>query len=312
MGKPYSDDLRERVVAAIEAGHTREEVAELYNMALSTVGGFIKRKRETGSVSPDKFGGYKTFSLEPHTYLVEELVGEQPDSTLAELQSRLAKEKVEVSQSGISRFLRHINLTFKKKSVHAAEQDRPDVAAARKALRKEQLPLDPKQLVFIDETAATTKMTRLYGRAPQGKRLVDKVPHGHWKTTTFICGLRYDGVTAPFVLDGPMDGPHFLAYVEQSLAPTLKKGQIVLLDNVSTHKVVGVEEAIEARGARAVFLPAYSPDLNPIEQLFARLKSFLRKMKARTVEELWRAIASFLQGVSRQECKAYLANSGYT
>jgi transposase len=179
-------------------------------------------------------------------------------------------------------------------------------------LRKEQKILDPKQLVFIDETAATTKMTRLYGRAPQGKRLVDKVPHGHWKTTTFICGLRYDGVTAPFVLDGPMDGPHFLAYVEQILAPTLKKGQIVFLDNVSTHQVDGVEEAIAARGACAVFLPAYSPDLNPIEQLFARLKSFLRKMKARTVEQLWRAIASFLKGVSKEECKAYLANSGYT
>lgn len=312
MGKPYSDDLRERVVAAIEAGHTRVKVAKLYNMALSTVGGIIKRKRDTGSVSPDKFGGYKTFTLEPHTDRVKELVAEQPDITLAEIQVRLAKEKVKVSQSGIFRFLRHINLTFKKKSLHAAEQDRPDVAAARKALRKEQKILDPKQLVFIDETAATTKMTRLYGRAPQGKRLVDKVPHGHWKTTTFICALRYDGVTAPFMLDGPMDGPHFLAYVEQILAPTLKKGQIVFLDNVSTHKVDGVEEAIAARGACAIFLPAYSPDLNPIEQLFARLKSFLRKMKARTVEQLWRAIASFLKGVSKEECKAYLANSGYT
>jgi transposase len=179
-------------------------------------------------------------------------------------------------------------------------------------LRKEQKILDPKQLVFIDETAATTKMTRLYGRAPQGKRLVDKVPHGHWKTTTFICGLRYDGVTAPFVLDGPLDGPHFLAYVEQILAPALKKGQIVFPDNVSTHRVDGVEDAIAARGAFAVFLPAYSPDLNPIEQLFARLKSFLRKMKARTVEQLWSAIASFLKEVSKEECKAYLANSGYT
>jgi transposase len=179
-------------------------------------------------------------------------------------------------------------------------------------LRKEQATLDPKKLVFIDETAATTKMTRLYGRAPQGKRLVDKVPHGHWKTTTFICGLRHDGVTAPFVLDGPMDGPHFLAYVEQILAPTLKKGETVFMDNVSTHQVDGVKQAIEARGARAVFLPAYSPDLNPIEQLFATLKSFLRKTKARTVEELWRAIAYFLKGVSKDQCKAYLANSGYT
>jgi transposase len=113
------------------------------------------------------------------------------------------------------------------------------------------------------------------------------------KQRLLYCGLRYDGVTAPFVLDGPMDGPHFLAYVEQILAPTLKKRQIVFMDNVSTHQVDGVEEAIAARGTCAVFLPAYTPDLNPIEQLFARLKSFLRKMKARTVEQLWRAIASF-------------------
>src|SRR6266436_5493233 len=172
-------------------------------MALSTVGGFIKRKRETGSVSPDKFGGYKTFTLEPHTDRVKELVAEQPDSTLAELQVRLAKEKVKVSQSGISRFLHHINLTFKK-SVHAAEQDRPDVAAARKALRKEQLTLDPKQLIFIDETAATTKMTRLYGRAPQGKRLVDKVPAGsrqEWGTTdTLGCVFREGPMRTPCTL----------------------------------------------------------------------------------------------------------------
>lgn len=154
-------------------------------------------------------------------------------------------------------------------------------------------------------------MTRLYGRAPQGERLVDKVPHGHWKTTTFICGLRYNGVTAPFVLDGPMDGPHFLGYVEQILSPTLRKGDIVFMDNVSTHLVCGVEEAIEARGASVAHLPPYSPDLNPIEQLFAKLKSFLRKMKARTIEQLWKAIASFLKTVSKGECKAYLAKSGY-
>jgi transposase len=178
-------------------------------------------------------------------------------------------------------------------------------------LRKAQPSLDPKRLTFIDETAATTKMTRLYGRAPQGERLVDKVPHGHWKTTTFICGLGYNGIAAPFMLDGAMDGPHFLAYIEQILAPTLKKGDIVFMDNVSTHLVDGVEEAIEARGARVFYLPPYSPDFNPIEQLFAKLKSFLRKAKARTVERLWKAIASFLKTVSKGECKAYLANSGY-
>jgi transposase len=154
-------------------------------------------------------------------------------------------------------------------------------------------------------------MTRFYGRAPEGERLVEKVPHGHWKTTTFICGLRYNGVTAPFVVDGAMDGLHFLAYVEQILAPTLKKGDIVFMDNVSIHLVDGVEETIEARGASVYYLPAYSPDFNPIEQLFSKFKAFLRKMKARTVEALWKTIASFLREVSKEECKAFFANSGY-
>ena len=154
-------------------------------------------------------------------------------------------------------------------------------------------------------------MTRLYGRALQGDRLVEKVPHGHWKTTTFICGLRYNGVTAPFTLDGAMDGPHFLGYVEQILAPTLKKGDIVFMDNVNTHRVDGVEEAIEARGASVYYLPAYSPDFNPIEQLFSKLKAFLRKVKARTVEVLWKAIARFLNEISKEQCRAFLANSGY-
>jgi transposase len=177
-------------------------------------------------------------------------------------------------------------------------------------LRKAQPTFDPKRLVFI-ETAATTKMTRFYGRAPEGERLVEKVPHGHWKTTTFICGVRYNGVTAPFVVDGAMDGPHFLAYVEQMLAPTLKKGDIVFMDNVSTHLVDGVEETIEARGASVHYLPAYSPHFNPIEQLFSKFKAFLRKMKARTVEALWKMIASFLREVSKEECKAFFANAGY-
>src|SRR5215470_7486467 len=141
-------------------------------------------------------------------------------------------------------------------------------------------------------------------------RLVEKVPHGHWKTTTFICGLRYNGVTAPFVVDGAMDGPHFLAYVEQILAPTLKKGDIVFMDNVSTHLVDGVEETIEARNASVYYLPAYSPDFNPIEQLFSKFKAFLRKMKARTVEALWKTIASFLREVSKEECKAFFQTRG--
>ena len=202
--------------------------------------------------------------------------------------------------------------------MRAAEQDRPDVAAARRALQRRQKRLDPRRLVFIDETAVSTTITRLYGRAPQGERLVQKVLHGNWKTVTFVAALRNNRVTAPFVLEGAMNGETFKAYVEQFLAPTLKKDDIVFMDNASVHMVEGVAEAIEARGAILFYLPAYSPDLNPIEQLFAKLKSMLRKIAAYslkqaayTVDSLCAAIASSLTKISRSECAAYLANSGY-
>jgi transposase len=151
-------------------------------------------------------------------------------------------------------------------------------------LQRQQPRLDPKRLVFIDETSVSTTITRLYGRAPQGERLVQKVPHGNWKTITFIAALRHDRVTAPFVLEGPMTGEMFKAYTEQFLAPTLTRGDIVFMDNVSVHKVDGIEEAIEARGAIPFYLPAYSPDLNPIEQLFAKLKALLRKVASYTLK----------------------------
>ena len=172
--------------------------------------------------------------------------------------------------------------------------------------------------MFIDETSVSTNITRLYGRAPRGKRLVQKVLHGNWKTTTFIAALRHDCVTAPFVLEGAINGEMFEAYVEQILAPTLKRGDIVFMDNVSVHKGVGVREAIEARGAILVYLPAYSPDLNPIEQIFAKLKAILRKIAAYTlkraaysIDGLCKAIASCLEEISRAECAAYFAHSGY-
>ena len=195
--------------------------------------------------------------------------------------------------------------------LRAAEQDREDVAQARAEWRERQLGLDPKRLVFLDETWTTTAMTRPYGRGPRGERVVDSVPAGHWKVTTFVCGLRHDGVTAPMTLDGAMNGAAFLAYVEQVLAPTLSPGDMVVLDNLSAHKVAGVREQVEACGASVLYLPAYSPDLNPIEQAFARLKALLRKAAARTIEGLWDTIGSILAQFSPDECANYLANSGY-
>ena len=166
-----------------------------------------------------------------------------------------------------------------------------------------QMRLDPRRLAFIDETSVSTNMTRRYGRA-RGARLVCKVPHGHWKTSTFVAALRYKGITAPLLLDGPMNGASFLAYVEQILAPTLRRGDMVIMDNVSVHKVAGIREAIEARGAALCYLPAYSPDLNPIEKFFSKLKAVLRKAAARSLESLWATIGSCVTDFSAQECAA--------
>jgi transposase len=165
--------------------------------------------------------------------------------------------------------------------------------------------------VFIDETAATTKMARLRGRSPRGERCRAAIPHGHWKTTTFTAGLRLGGLTAPMVLDGPMNGAAFRAYIEQVLVPTLSPGDVVIMDNLPAHRVSGVREAIEAAGATRVFLPPYSPDFNPIEQAFAKLKAYLRKLAARTVDALWDAIADAIDLFTPAECANFFRASGY-
>ena len=183
--------------------------------------------------------------------------------------------------------------------------------AARRAWSEAQPGMDLEKLVFIDETWTSTSMTRRYGRAPRGQRCIASAPHGHWKTTTFVASLRHQQLTAPMVADGPMDGEMFLAYVRQFLCPTLRPGDIVILDNLSTHKVAGVKEAIAAAGATMLYLPPYSPDLNPIEKLFAKLKALLRKAAKRSIDALWNEIGELLNTFSSTECANYFASSGY-
>lgn len=198
-----------------------------------------------------------------------------------------------------------------KKSLHASEQDRPDVARRRERWRRHQGKLNPSRLVFLDETWAKTNMTRTHGRCARGKRLVAKVPHGHWRTLTFLAALRCDRIEAPCVIDGPINGRSFLAYVEQFLIPTLMPGDIVVMDNLGSHKGEAVRKAIRSAGAKLFFLPPYSPDLNPIEQVFAKLKALLRKADERTVEATWRRIGRLLSQFSPTECANYLINAGY-
>jgi transposase len=195
--------------------------------------------------------------------------------------------------------------------VHASEQERADVAEARAAWKAAQPDLDPRRLVFIDETGTSTNMARLYGRGKRGQRVVGRVPGGHWKTMTFLAGLRHDAITAPFVIDCAMTRAIFQEYLRQCLVPTLAPGDIVVMDNLPAHKGGRVREIIETAGAELRYLPPYSPDLNPIEQAIAKLKAHLRKAKERSIDALWQRIGSILDLFKPAECANFLANSGY-
>ncbi len=185
------------------------------------------------------------------------------------------------------------------------------MARRRARWKRYQGSIDPRRLVFIDETWAKTNMIRSHGWCARGKPLVAKAPHGHWRTMTFIAALRHDRIDAPFVLDGPVNGEWFTAYVRELLVPTLAPGDIVVMDNLGSHKGKLVRQAIRDAGARLFFLPPYSPDLNPIEQVFAKLKRLLRKAEERTVEATWRRIGELLDHFQPDECANYIRNAGY-
>ncbi|HSA67040.1 MAG TPA: IS630 family transposase [Methyloceanibacter sp.] len=312
MVQPYSQDLRERVMSVVDDGTAVRVVAPLFRVSVSYIYKALGRRRATGETTARRSGGAPKPKLADHGDALRQRIGEHPDATLAELQTWLSAERgVMVSVGCLWNTLERLGLPPQKKSQRAAERDRPDVAAARRAWCAGQADLQPAHLIFIDETGATTNMARRHGRCPRGQRLVSAVPHGHWNTTTFIGALRQDGITAPCVFEGPINGEAFRAYVQQCLVPALRPGDVVIMDNLGSHKVAGVREAIEAAGATLLYLPPYSPDFNPIEQAFAKLKALLRKAAARTLDALVAAIAEALDASTVDECKNYPTNSGY-
>ena len=270
MTKPYSVDLRVRVVEAVDEGATRQEAAERFGVSVSSAVRWHQAWRYEGTIEAKPYGGSRS-PLEDHAEEIVTVIEEQPDLTLDEIVAVLRKRKIPGSRTALFRFLERHAVTSKK-VLRAAEQERTDVARARRRWIREQGLLDTTHLVFIDETSVNTNMTRLFGRAPRGERVIGRVPFSAWKTVTFVAALRHDGMTAPMMIKGAMNGEAFLAYVDQCLVPTLKRGDIVVMDNVSIHKVEGVREAIEAANATLRYLPPYSPDLNPIELSVQRLQ----------------------------------------
>ncbi|MFC0220555.1 IS630 family transposase [Pseudochelatococcus lubricantis] len=312
MTRSYSLDLRERVLRFVGAGGSCHAAAAHFEVSVSFVVKLMAAFRETGSLEPKPVGGWRYSRLDPHRDFLVRRLAEKNDITMPELVAELAKQGTVVDPSSISRWLIRNGYRYKK-TLLASEQDRSDVATARAewAMRRPRMQLEPHRLVFIDETGTTTKMSRLRGRCLKGQRLRSKAPFGHWKTQTFVAGLRCFGLTAPWVIDRPMNRRIFETYVETQLAPTLSKGDVVILDNLSAHKSLKAEEAIKARGAWMLFLPPYSPDLNPIEMAFSKLKAHLRARAIRTIEALWKAIGDICDLYSTAECRNYFKATGY-
>ncbi|HEU0148755.1 MAG TPA: IS630 family transposase [Bradyrhizobium sp.] len=310
MGAPYSLDLRKRVVAAIKGGMSRNQAAKQFGIAISTAINWAKLEKETGSIKPGQMGGHKPKAISGgHADWLRRRIRES-DFTLRGLVVEFAERGLTVDYRSVWEFVHAEKLSFKK-SVVAGERDRPDVARRRSQWTKYQDRVDPIRLVFIDETWTRTDMAPLRGWSPLGSRLIAKVPHGRWKTMTFLAALRHDRIDAPWFIEGPINGESFRTYVEHVLLPTLRPGDIVILDNLGSHKSKAVRQLIRSVGARIFFLPKYSPDLNPIEQVFAKLKHLLRKAAARTVDAVCAAIATALDAFTPEECANYLKNSGY-
>src|SRR5437762_1038680 len=310
MARPYSKDLRDRVVGSVAGGRSCRATAALFGVSVASVVKWSQRYRATGSAAAYRMGGRRPRRLTGERDWLLARIAEKPDLTLRAVVAELAARGLAASYGAVWRFFAREGITFKK-SLHAAEQDRADVARRRARWKKYQSRLDPKRLVFIDEIWAKTNMTRHHGRCARGARRLATVPYGRWRTLTFLAALRCDRIDAPCVIDGPINGLSFRAYVEQFLVPALTAGDIVIMDNLGSHKRETIRRLIRAAGAKLFFLPPYSPDLNPIEQVFAKLKTLLRKADERTSEATWKRIGALLDHFTPQECANYLVNAGY-
>jgi len=306
--RPLSNDLRERIVAAVDRREgSRRELARRFVVDVSCITRLLQLRRQTGSIDPRPHGGGKPPTLDDDGLeRLRRLVQERPDATLQELRDGLG---IGGGIMIIWRALKKLGITRKKKTKHADERDRPEVQAKRKAFRRKVEAIEPKRLVFVDETGVTTAMTPSYGRAPRGQRVDSSAP-ASWESVTVIAAVGLDGVRAPLAVPGASNATTFLTYVEEVLVPALRPGDVVVFDNLASHFTPGVAEAIERAGATVLPLPPYSPDFNPIEELFSKLKEFLRQAAARTRDSLYEALGEALRLVSADDILGWFRQAG--
>jgi transposase len=306
--QPLSNDLRERILKAIDNHEgSRRKLAARFRVNPSTITRLLQLRRQTGSSEPRPHGGGVAPTLD-HDALerLRELVEETPDATLETLKQKMG---VTGSIMIICRALQKLGLPLKKKSRHASERDTPEVKKKRREFRKEIDPIQPRRLVFVDETGVTTAMTPAYGRAPRGERVEASAP-ASWESVTVIAAMGLDGVRAPLAFKGSVNAATFESYVEQVLVPALHRGDVVVFDNLTSHLSPAVFEAIGRAGASVLPLPPYSPDFTPIEEMFSKFKEFLRRIGARAKEQLYDAIGDGLRQVTPQDILGWFQHAG--
>jgi transposase len=299
----YSLDLRQRILDAVQRGEgTLRELAQFFGVDLSTIVRLLRRHRQTGSVQPKPHAGGPTPCLDKAaTNKLLRLVRKQPDATLAELRDRLG---VPCSVMTIWRALKRHRISRKKKTLRARERDQPEVQHKRQEFQQQLAAVDPEHLVYVDEAGVTTKLARTQGRAPVGERVYDAVP-GKWESMTLISGLRLSGVVAPLAFAGSTDGPAFLTYVRQGLVPQLRRGDVVIWDNLQPHKAKAVEAAVAAVGATVLPAPPWSPDLIPIEEMFSKVKETLRSLAARTRGAVMKGLGVALNLITPKDIRGW-------
>jgi transposase/transposase-like protein len=309
-----SDDLRKRVVeAVVSGGLSRNSAAKRFEVGIASAVRWVKQFEATGELSPRPLGGdRRSGRIEAHHDYLMGLIRRTPDITLLEIPGASDQElrRAFFAFRALA-LLRPSRRHVQKKTAHATEQQRPDVLKKRLEWFEGQLDLDPDKLVFIDETGASTNLARKGGRCQRGRRLRIGVPHGHYKTVTLVAGIRLRGLVAAKTYDRPINAALFEEWVENCLIPTLSKGDVVVMDNLPAHKGPRVEEMIKAAGAELRYLPPYSPDMNPIEKAFSKLKAHLRKIAERTVAALMRALETCADIFKPAECANYFAACGY-
>lgn len=306
---PYPIELRTRVLSAREKGLSQQKVAELFSVSVRWIQHLERQQREEGNVQPRGHGGGRAKAVDAAgEKRLAEVLKQYPDATLEELKVQC---DLDASLSSICRALSRMGWNRKKKTFRYAEQKRPDVAAERKAFRLTMPQLNAEDLVFLDESNAKTNMARLYGRAPDGQRVFDSVPDARYESVTMLSALTFTGVGPSLTYKGGTDVGAMLTYVRSLLLPTLTKRSVVLMDNLSSHKDDRVIEAIQSSGATVRFLPRYSPDFNPIEQMWSKVKTHLRSFAARTKACLDEAISYALRTVNEADAKGWIGEAGY-